>query len=258
MDIQLPKKCFISHSYKDAESRERIISKLPPEVEPNVFPKITVPPDQFVSNELIQALTDCDALIYLTGGSSDYSFWVAFERDYALQTGIPVFAADIHTNKVVPHLGGPLALEVLLSFLHQDNSRINEATDFMFHQRNFKIFETDTNLLVEKDGQTFRQSIEEVLNRGGYVVVFWSHAASQSKWVRLEIQEAAEGIQDFNDRVLFAMLDKVDVPDFWMKFEDPVVQLYGDKDRPATHRLDDLVVRLYWLIYRKTEQRNLD
>jgi hypothetical protein len=56
-----------------------------------------------------------------------------------------------------------------------------------------------------------------------------------------------------NDRVLFALLEDCPIPEFWTQYQDPSVQLYGDATRPAAHRLDDLVVRLYWLIYRKTK-----
>jgi hypothetical protein len=37
-------------------------------------------------------------------------------------------------------------------------------------------------------------------------------------------------------------------------FNKPSVQLYGDAERSATPRLDDLVVRLCRLIYRKTKR----
>ena len=64
---------------------------------------------------------------------------------------------------------------------------------------------------------------------------------------------ASEGIANFNDRVLFALLDDSPIPEFGTLYQEPSVQLYGDEKRPAAHRLDDLVVRLYWLIYRKTD-----
>ena len=47
-------------------------------------------------------------------------------------------------------------------------------------------------------------------------------------------------------RVLFALLEDCPIPEFWTQHQDPSVQLYGDATRPAAHRLDDLVVRLYW------------
>jgi hypothetical protein len=49
------------------------------------------------------------------------------------------------------------------------------------------------------------------------------------------------------------MLEPCELPAFWLGFNEPSVQLYGDAELSATQRLDDLVVRLYWLIYRKTK-----
>ena len=86
---------------------------------------------------------------------------------------------------------------------------------------------------------------EERLKRG-YVVVFWSRSASESQFIQSELQRAATEIADFNDRVLFALLQDVPLPDFWLRFHEPAVQLYGNAERSTTQRLDDLMVRLYW------------
>jgi hypothetical protein len=81
----LPAKCFISHAYADDAARDAFFARLPSGLAPFVFPPITVKPDEFVSDPLINAVLDCDGLIYLRGGASDHSFWVARERDYALR-----------------------------------------------------------------------------------------------------------------------------------------------------------------------------
>lgn len=65
--VTLPRKCFISHAYLDAEVRDRLIATFPPHVEPFVFPPITVSPDRLVSTPLIEALLGCDGVIYLRG-----------------------------------------------------------------------------------------------------------------------------------------------------------------------------------------------
>jgi hypothetical protein len=75
--------------------------------------------------------------------------------------------------------------------------------------------------------------------------------------VQAELQWAAEGKANLNDRVLFALLDDAAIPQ-WLRLNEPAVQLYGDKERSATHRLDDLVVRLYWLIHKKSGHRPLE
>jgi hypothetical protein len=84
------------------------------------------------------------------------------------------------------------------------------------------------------------------------MVAFWSRAAQASRFMGEELKRAADQISEFNDRVLFALLEDVPLPEHWNSYMDPAVQLYEDADRAATHRLDDLMVRLYWLIYRKT------
>jgi hypothetical protein len=88
----------------------------------------------------------------------------------------------------------------------------------------------------------------------GYIVVFWSSAAANSPYVAHEIERAARTIRGLNDRLLFACLDPTPVPAFWMQFQEPAVQLFSDADRSQKQRLDDLIVRLYWLIHRKTTE----
>jgi hypothetical protein len=259
MTTQLPPKCFISHAYADTVARDRLIKSLPSDVEAIVFPPITVPPDQFVSNRLIESLLSCDGLIYLTGGASDRSFWVAFERDYALRAGNQAFSADVHTLKITKHTGNALDLAVFASYHRQDQSRVREVADFLNRERYFDLW-----LDVEKlqGGVNWQEEISHViedrLKRGGYVVAFWSRSASNSLTVSWDLQRAAMETSDFNDRVLFALLEDVPLPDFWLRFHEPAVQIYGDAERSMTQRLDDLMVRLYWLIYRKTMRRDLD
>jgi hypothetical protein len=67
MNMPLPAKCFISHSYADTAARERLLRILPDSVMPLVFPPIQARPDEFVSKPLIEAILDCDGLIYLRG-----------------------------------------------------------------------------------------------------------------------------------------------------------------------------------------------
>jgi hypothetical protein len=73
------RRVFISHSYADRYACDRIVATLPSDVEPVVFPPIRVSPEDMVSTPLLAALRGCDELIYLTGGASDRSFWVAFD-----------------------------------------------------------------------------------------------------------------------------------------------------------------------------------
>jgi TIR domain len=257
MNAQLPPKCFISHAYADAIARDRLIKSLSSDVEAIVFPPITVPPDQFVSNRLIESLLSCDGLIYLTGGASDRSFWVAFERDYALRAGKQVFSADVHTLNITNHTGNALDLAVFASYHRQDRARVREVADFLNRERYFDLWLDVQDLQAGGSWQEeISHALEDRLKRG-YVVAFWSRSASASQFIREELQRAATEISDFNDRVLFALLEDVPLPDLWLRFHEPAVQVYGNAERSTTQRLDDLMVRLYWLIYRKTRHRDL-
>jgi hypothetical protein len=255
--LRLPRRCFISHAYADRVVCEKLAAALPKGVEPIVYPPITVPPDQHVSAPLINALMDCDGLIYLTGGQSDRSFWVAFERDYALRLGKKVFSANPSTLLISVCTEKPLDLALFASYHRSDHGRVEKVCDFMRRKRNF-------NIWLDRESLAPGENIQEVIGSAirsyverGYLVAFWSKESARSQWVQQEYRFAAEQIGNFNDRVLFALLDDAHLPEFWMKYQEPGVQIYGDKVRSATQRLDDLVVRLYWLIHRKTEQRGI-
>lgn len=253
MSLPLPRRCFISHAYADAPARDRLIRKLADAVEPVVFPPIVVRPDAFVSDRLIDALLDCDGLVYLTGGQSARSFWVALERDFALRAGKPVFAADPATLEVARDHAAPLDLAAFASYAHGDAARVRAIADHLNRQRHFDLWLDVDELAASDDWQSHAsRSLQDRLQRGGYQVVFWSHHASASDWVNRELEVATRKTEDFNDRVLFACLDDSALPAAWTRFHEPSVQLHGDGERSATQRLDDLVVRLYWLIYRKT------
>jgi TIR domain len=128
----------------------------------------------------------------------------------------------------------------------------------MQRERSFDIWIDFESLAA---GQNWQESIHGALEKysdRGYVVAFWSEAAASSKNMAEELRFAAQQIGDFNDRALFALLEDARLPDFWMRYQEPGVQVYGDRERSETQRLDDLVVRLYWLVYRKTGQRHLN
>ncbi len=259
MSITLPRKCFISHAYADAAVRNRLIASLPDYVQAYVYPPITVGPELIVSNPLIEALLDCDGIIYLNGGYSEQSFWVAFERDYALRSGKKVFSANPVTMEITPHLGSALDLAVFASYHRKEAPRVREIANFLEHERYFDLWLDEEDLSVGANwAQEIEQSLEDRLKRGGYVIVFWSTLASESAFIKAEVERAARGISDINDRVLFALLEDVPLPEFWLQYQEPGVQLYGDAERPTVQRLDDLVARLYWLIYRKTRHCHLD
>ena len=245
MNIPLPAKCFISHSYADTAARERLLRILPASVEPLIFPPIQAKPDEFVSKPLIEAILACDGLIYLRGGASDRSFWVAFERDYALRSGKPVFCYDVGRSELSPDTDKPLDLAMFPSYHGGDRERVRQICQFLDKKRNFDVWLDIEDI---RPGSLFEEEIQtglaDRLQRGGYVTVFWSDKARRSGEIEKELATAASGIEQVNDRVLFALLEPCPLPEFWLRFREPSVQLYGDSERSGNHRIDDLMVRL--------------
>lgn len=276
---ELPAKCFISHSYQDRSNCKKLLKNLPEHVRHYIFPPIAVKPDDMVSNSLIEKILDQDGLIYLKGGNSEHSFWVAFERDYALRAGKKVFSFDPTTKTFTPHIQEPLKLPVFISHAPSDREQVNEIVRFMREQRFFDAASfsflpstgAPANRPVPND-KRIRQNIIEKINRGGYLVAFLSKHSERSEFLKAEVELALEFSRYFAPeettpdftRVLLARLDEAPLPS-WLSGkleahpESAVkpVQLFTDKTLSATNRVDDLIVRLYWLIYRNTQQNSL-
>jgi hypothetical protein len=253
--MDLPQTCFISHAYSDPV--DKLIKTLPKDVKARTFPQIVVPPAELVSNALVTCILSCDGLIYLNGGRSARSFWVAFERDYALRAGKAVFSASMDDYALSWHKEKALDLAIFSSYHREDRPRVVQICDFLRSERHFDIW-IDNDRIAAGDGfaAKIEGGIQGCLERGGYVVVFWSSTARNSHFVEREIESAVKGMGGANDRVLFALLDETPLPEFWQG-QEAGVQLFGDRDRTENQRLDDLVVRLYWLIYRKTDYANI-
>jgi hypothetical protein len=89
------------------------------------------------------------------------------------------------------------------------------------------------------------------IQRGGYAILFLSQIAIESRWVQREVENA--GL----DRVLIAIMDGSDEPSDIPA--ERIVRLVEEPNGPINmNRLDDLIVRLYWLIYQNTRQNRLD
>lgn len=242
-------KYFISHSYKDVQVRDNIIKKLPSGMEPFIFPPINAKPDEFVNSHLIEAILSCDGLIYLRGGHSEKSFWVAFERDYALRIGMPVYAADPNTLKIELDKSQSLDLAIFSTYSSKDRTQINKITEYLSSQRYFDVWIDVEKLLPGQDWfSEIKNGLDQTVRRGGYTVVFWSKNLGNTG------RYSYQGIK--NNHVLVALLDNTPLPKDLANVE-PIVQLYEDASLTSIHRLDNLVVNLYWLIYRNSKSIDL-
>jgi hypothetical protein len=282
--LGIPTECFVAHSYKDRAAMCRLRRALPRGVNAYVFRRIRVGPDRMVSNRLVHAIRARPGLIYLLGGRSADSFWVALERDYALRAGKPVYAFDPATGGFTRDTSAPLPLDVFPSFSPADRDEAGRVLDFMRDHRAFDLgYYGRTDVGLEAMLGMGEQILGTIQN-GGYVIAFWSARAAASRPVRQEI-EAAFGYQvrlmvdqprrDLVERrILFAALDDTPIPADGeiARYEALVrehlrhrrmeeatrpVRLTDARGRLDLRRVDDLIVRTYWLVYRNRRQSGL-
>src|SRR5262249_39658098 len=160
---------------------QRLLSSLPDSVQPIVFPPITARPDQMVSSELIRAILQCKGLIYLMGGASERSFWVALERDYALRSGKLVYSFDPATVAISRDTSKPLDLQVFISYTRLDLQMaeiVDRVGTFMWKERHFEVFRDVYLPQGEDPKRAIGQTMQKALTKGGYVLLFWSHGRS--------------------------------------------------------------------------------
>lgn len=214
-----------------------------------VYPPITVPPQEFVSRPLVEALLQCDGLMYPDSVASMQSFWVAFERDIATRAGLRIYRFQSATGRWRRDFTPPLPLRVFFSFARRDfGSRVSEIADFMRRERHFRV-QMDASDVTASD--SLPMNLSRVLRRHatrGYFVLFWSPAAAGSRWVELELALTSA----LSSRIVVAVLDDTPLPASLAQFS--LVRM-GRTSEPLAHGIDELIARLYWLFHQvSTEQ----
>lgn len=135
----LPKRCFVSHSYKDAAAVKDLRNMLPDNVEIVVFPRSDPDPEKAVSEAIVPKILDCPGLIYVMANASRDSFWVSFERDYALRSNRDVFAYFPKTHRIQRDRSAPLPLNVTVVYHRTDEERVDRLLSWMEMERHFTI-----------------------------------------------------------------------------------------------------------------------
>lgn len=244
----LPRRCFISHSYKDNALVAKLIRRLPRRVEPYIFPPIEVSPDRRVSDDLVAAILECPGLIYIESENARNSVWVSFERDFAIRAKKPVFS--FNAGKIRIDRSAPLDLNVYPIYSPRDRDRVGEVMSFM-RTRHFDVF-NDSNMLMAGDDLigTMRSEMESAIQRNGYFVAFVSNAMLQSAvgWRGVSfVQERAP------DRFLPVLLDdQVELTDEQFNRYQSVKIARSDGRGFNWNRVDDLIVRIYDLTFRRS------
>jgi hypothetical protein len=255
MLILWPGQYFISHSYKDALIVEALKGILPSRMTPVVFPPIKVNPDQVVSNPIMDAIRKCDGLIYIKGEASDKSFWVAMERDYALRLKKRVYSFDAISEKLSRDKSKPLIPRVFHAYSYPISQDVVEIDNFMkrrYFQTGNDSLEIGWTLERESLDELVENEMQKVKTLGGYVIIYWSRKVLKTKTIPIEFDLA---MREYPNRVLIVQLDEMPLPDWIIDRikPDQIINIMGDNKLSHTQKIDDLVVRLYWLIYRNTQ-----
>jgi len=246
-------RCFVSFAYEDEPVLDQLRERLDRHAQLLVFPPIHVSPEKMVSNKLLRTIRRCDSLIYLIGGQSSTSPWVALERDYALRIGIDVYYFNQQNGTIKRDTTAPLDLPVFASYSRSDYKRVKDLLDFMRRKRSFDIFMDKDIDGSSEIAATLGNAISSRLERGGYLALFWLYESSNSIYVKEEMQFV---FSQFSDRIMPALLDPIDLPPQIDNVNVKPVELYRqDGAGIDKRRLDDLIVRLYWLIQKNISKK---
>jgi hypothetical protein len=95
-----------------------------------------------------------------------------------LRSGKPVFCYDIGTSELSLDTDRPLDLAVFASYNRNDSARVRQICQFLNQARNFDVWldvkDLSSGALWEKE---IEAGLADWLNRGGYVIAFWSENA---------------------------------------------------------------------------------
>lgn len=192
----------------------------------------------------MEVIRSCSGLIILSGEHSRASFWVAFEREIAIRAGLAVYLWDPDRNALDLDRKGRTNLSVFLSHANRDRDAALYVASHM-EQRSFDVWLGSDGIVNLRDDFPDDSPMEAGMSRGGYMVVLDSRRAQGSSMVQFYIREVGNG------RIVVASLDGSPAPHYFTDTDkkDQFVQLW-DGTGISENRIDDLIVRLCWLMYR--------
>lgn len=206
----LPRRCFISHSYGDGAELALLKQRLPAHVEPVIFPPIDTSPMHRVSDDLIKAITSCEGLIRLTGPKSLQSFWVSFERDLALRTGMKVYDFNVTTGKFQYDVARPQRPTVYIwSFQREMERQLREITVHLRDKRDFAINDIDEHEHIgvnERYEDRAARLVEEKLSNGGSLILVVNTDRMTAEKLRFHGAMLESIIEKWPGRVLVGVL----------------------------------------------------
>jgi tetratricopeptide (TPR) repeat protein len=273
--VALPTFPFISHKFADKEAVAALLQQLPDWCKPIIFEEIKVLPSQYVSDKLISGILGANGLIFIDSPVSNASFWTAFERDFAVRNQKPVFSYNAATDKIEKNSKPPMPLDIIVLNHEDDQERVDSILEWLARERSFSLAtqdpdriarRADAQLLLFQPAQVLsrvmQQRLQSTYRQGGYLVVFLSKSAVQGT---LPLIEAPIYAREALATTYFVWLDDP----LELSLEAEFASL---RDLPKDNhiiietlpggamnrnKIDDLMVRLYWLMHRNGSSAEL-
>ena len=226
-------RCFISHSYADSSAVQQLREHLPKKAEPVIFERVQPDPTNAVSDGIIPVLLSCNSLIHLERGQSANSFWVSFERDYALRSGLDVYAYDPYRNRLCKDDDEPLDLDVSTFFHQNDRPNVDALVNWMRDERHFDLSATVTHLRAGSMSGDAAVNLEEQLRDGGVVLCLAGTASAgtidhvRDPGFRSYLRDDLDFFQRFRSERMAGYRDRQD-PHSPFKFKDDEFYIEAD------------------------------
>ena len=213
-------RCFLSHSFADEEEVNAVAARLEEAGATTEIFKLREPnPNTPVSDEIIPTILSCQNLVYLTGGESEKSFWVQFEKDYALRSKLSVYAADPQRDELYAVQEDPMELRIHTLYHRADGDRTDRLFKWMREERHFDIEITRSRLRLGAMSGDLAASLEKVLTDGGVVLYLCGPQTVPSieYFYSDGFEDYLEGDPDFRKRFINRRLEdyphEMDFPD---------------------------------------------
>lgn len=264
--LVVPSLPFISHSYADKDAVEELRKLLPEWCRPIVFEPIRVPPHEFVSEKLISGVLGANGLIFIDSPTSNASFWTAFERDLAVRKNKKMVRFDPNTRSLTPYEVRPRKLWVAHLYHPDDASDVSKVMRWLVDERSFEAFD-DVNHppsaqippFAMQDVEKRRSFLFSIRSFGAVYLLFLSKKLMADPALRAH---AAQQVTDHPGSTMVCWLDRPQA--FFPPREVrilkrlPKERTYRFTARPldagfSVNQLDDLCVRLFWIIHQGRE-----
>lgn len=224
---------------------EQLRTLIPQGVQLKIFDPISeenISRNQFVSNNLIETILECDGLIFLADGRSRNSFWVTFERDYALRAKKRVYSFNASNQHLAHFTETPLNLAIYPSIARPMQHSAQSLIEYMSTERFFDLWIDAYTGELGNFADWLEQGMDKHIQVGGYVVSFFDEDRVPSHaYARNEMSVAYK-----RNRLIVANLGLSNVQTYPSELVVNIVDQHGVNN----NRIDDLIVRLYGLIFK--------